>query len=184
MFKKLKNTISVIWSLIKFCMVKLFRWKEFTFHPIERFSPSTMINIHRGGKMILGNKLRVHSGSRLSVTPGGILSVGDNTAINYNCIIVARKSITIGKDCTFGPNVIIYDHDHDFRGSDVMNGNAFKEKEVVIGNNIWIGANAIILRGAVIGDNAVIAAGTVVMGEVPANSVAYNRKELEIKKYK
>ena len=65
-----------------------------------------------------------------------------------------------------------------------MNGNAFKEKEVVIGNNIWIGANAIILRGAVIGDNAVIAAGTVVMGEVPANSVAYNRKELEIKKYK
>lgn len=184
MFKKLKNTISVIWSLIKFCLIKLIRWKEFTFRPIERFSPSTMINIHRGGKMILGNKLRVHSGSRLSVTPGGILSIGDNTAINYNCIFVARKNTTIGKDCTFGPNVIIFDHDHDFRGSDVMNGDAFKEKEVVIGNNVWIGANAIILKGASIGDNAVIAAGTVVMGEVPANSVGYNKKELEIKQYK
>ena len=65
-----------------------------------------------------------------------------------------------------------------------MNGNAFKNKKIIIGNNVWIGANAIILKGARIGDNAVIAAGTVVMGDVPDNSVGYNRKELEIKQYK
>lgn len=134
--------------------------------------------------MMLGNKLRVHSGSRLSVTSGGVFSIGDNTAINYNCIFVARKSIFIGKDCTFGPNVIVFDHDHDFRYSDVMNGSAFKEKEVVIGNNVWIGANVIILKGAIIGDNAVIAAGTIVTGEVPANSIGYNKKELSTKQYK
>lgn len=183
MFKKLKNVISVLWSFVKFCIIKVIRWKELSFKPIERFSPSTMINIHKRGRMILGSKLRVHSGTRLSVTPGAVLSIGDNTAINYNCIFVARRSIKIGKDCTFGPNVIIFDHDHDFRGSDIMNGVAFKEKEVVIGNNVWIGANAIILKGTVIGDNAVIAAGTVVMGDVPANSVGYNKKEMEIKKY-
>ena len=184
MFKKLKNIISVLYSLIKFFIIKLIRWQEFTFHPIERFSPSTMVNIHHEGRMILGNKLRAHSGCRISVTPGGELSIGDNTALNYNCILVARKKINIGKDCTFGPNVIVFDHDHDFRGSDIMNGDAFKEKEIIIGNNVWIGANAIILKGAVIGDNAVIAAGTVVMGEVPANSIGYNKKELDIKKYK
>lgn len=184
MFKKLKSVISIVYTLIKFCLIKLIRFKGFSFRPIERFSPSTMINLHRGGKMVFGNRLRVHSGCRLSVTPGATLSIGDNTALNYNCILVARKSIRIGKNCTFGPNVIVFDHDHDFRGSDVMNGNAFTEKEIVIGSNVWIGANAIILKGAKIGDNAVVAAGTVVMGEIPANSVGYNKKELTVKPYK
>lgn len=184
MFKKEKNIISIIISFIRFSLIKLIRWNEFSFHLIERFSPATMINIHRNGKLILGNKVRVHSGSRLSVTSGAELFIGDNTAINYNCIFVARESIHIGKDCTFGPNVIIFDHDHDFRGLGHMNGNAFKNKKIIIGDNVWIGANSIILKGANIGDNAVIAAGTVVMGGVPNNSVAYNKKELEVKKYK
>ncbi len=184
MFKKIKSIISILFTFIKFCLIKLFRIKGLLFHPIERFSPSTMLNLHRGGKMILGNKLRVHSGCRLSATPGATLSIGDNTALNYNCILVARKGIFIGKDCTFGPNVIVFDHDHDFRGSEIMNSSAFKEKEIVIGNNVWIGANAIILKGATIGDNAVVAAGTVVMGDIPADSVAYNKKELCIKQYK
>ena len=183
MFKKTKNIISVIFTFIKFLIIKVFRVNGFYFRLIERFSPSTMINIHRGGKMILGNKLRVHSGSRLSVTSGGILSIGDNTAINYNCIFVARKSIQIGKNCTFGPNVIIFDHDHDFRNTKYMNGDKFKAEDVIIGENVWIGANAIILRGSVIGDNAVIAAGTVVKGIVESDSVAYNKKELSCVKY-
>ena len=156
----------------------------FSFHPVERFSPSVMINLHRGGEMIFGNRLRVHSGCRLSATPGAVLSVGDNTGMNYNCIIVARKSVTIGKDCTFGPNVMIFDHDHDFKESDIMNGGVFKEKEIAIGNNVWIGANVIILKGVTIGDNTVVAAGTVVTEDIPTNSVAYNRKELIIKNYK
>ena len=184
MWKKSKNLVSVVFSLLKFIFIKLLRWNEFYFSPVERFSPSTVINIHRKGKMVFGTRLRVHSGVHLSVTPNAELRIGDDTAINYNCIIVARKRIIIGKDCTFGPNVVMYDHDHDFRGSDVMNGSAFIEKEIIIGNNVWIGANAIILRGTVIGDNAVVGAGTVVRGIIPANSVAYNKKELEVKVYK
>ena len=183
MFKTIKNTISVTWTLFRFFFIKLMRWNGFFYTPVERFSPATMINIHRGGKMELGNRLRVHSGSRLSVTNGAFLSIGDNTAINYNCIFVARKSIYIGKDCTFGPNVVIYDHDHDFRHSKTMNGTVFIEEEIRIGDNVWIGANCIILKGSIIGDNSVIAAGTVVRGEIPSNSVAYNKKEIEIKSY-
>ncbi len=183
MFKKEKSIISIIYTLIRFCLIKLIRWNEFSFHLIERFSPFTMINIHRNGRLVLGNKIRVHSGSKLSVTAGAELKIGDNTAINYNCIFVARESICIGKECTFGPNVIIFDHDHDFRASTHMNGNAFQNKKVIIGDNVWIGANVIILKGASIGNNSVIAAGTVVRGDVPAYSVGYNRKELTIKEY-
>ncbi len=185
MLKKSKSLFSCIWTLIKFSIIKLVRWKEFSFScPIQRFSPSTNINIHKRSRMVLGKRLRAHTGARLAVTSNAILTIGDNTAINYNCIFVARKKIEIGKNCTFGPNVVIYDHDHDFRGSDIMNGDRFTEKEIYIGNNVWVGANSIILKGAKIGDNSVIAAGTVVMGEVPENSVGYNKKSLEIKKYK
>ena len=183
MFKRLKNIVSVIFSFFKFCFIKIIRFREFSFHLVERFSPSTMVNIHKKGRMILGNKLRVHSGTRLSVTSGALLSVGDNTAFNYNCIIVARKSVKIGKGCTFGPNVCVFDHDHDFRNSDEMNGTAYQCEEIVIGNNVWIGANAIILKGSKIGDDSVIGAGTIVTGTVPPHSVAFDKKEMEMKNY-
>ncbi len=142
-----------------------------------------MVNLYKKGRLELGKGVRVHSGVRLSITPRAEMKIGDNTAINYNCIFVARKRIVIGRDVTFGPNVVVYDHDHDFRRSKTMNGGKFDDKEIIIGNNVWIGANAIILKGSVIGDNAVIAAGTVVRGTVDADSVAYNKKELCIKHY-
>lgn len=184
MFKKLKNLISVIYTFFKFIFIKLLRFRGFDFKLPERFSPSTMINLHRGGKMVFGSRLSIHSGCRLSATRGAELSIGDRTAMNYNCILVARKRISIGKNCTFGPNVIVFDHDHDFRGNSKMNGSAFKQEDVIIGNNVWLGANVIVLKGSVIGDNAVVAAGTVVNGRIEDNSVAYNKKELSQKKYK
>ena len=132
MFKRVKNIISVLFSLVKFILIKIVRKREFSFRPIERFSPGTMINIHRGGYLKLGNRVRAHQGTKLSVTSGGTLEVGDDTAFNYNCIVVARKSIKIGTGVIFGPNVMIFDHDHDFRSSSIMNGSAFKEKNIVI----------------------------------------------------
>lgn len=183
MFKKAKNVISVIFSLIKFLIIKVFRFNGFYFQLIERFSPDTMINIWPKGKLVLGKKVRAHSGTRLSVTNNAILEIGDYATFNYNCIVAARKHIKIGRNVAFGPNVVIYDHDHDFRNTQYMNGDTFKVEDIIIGDNVWIGANAIILRGSVIGDNAVIAAGTVVRGKVEPNSVAYNKKELCYTKY-
>lgn len=184
MFKTIKNIISILYSLVRFSVIKILRPREFVFFHIERFSPNTMINIWKGGKLKLGRKVRAHTGTRLSVTPNGIMEIGDNTTFNYNCILVARKRIIIGNDVAFGPNVVVYDHDHDFRSSSMMNGSAFKEQEIIIGNNVRIGANVVILRGARIGDNSVIAAGSVIRGEIPANSVAFNKKEVTITPYK
>ena len=58
----------------------------------------------------------------------------------------------------------------------------YKTASVEIGNNVWIGANAVILRGTKIGNNAVIAAGAVVKGIVPANSVFIQKRETKIVK--
>lgn len=54
---------------------------------------------------------------------------------------------------------------------------------VSIGNNVWIGANTVILRDSIIGDNAVIAAGSVVKGNIPPNTVYYLKREENFKTY-
>lgn len=111
---------------------------------------------------------------------GGVLEFGNGVFFNRNCTVVARKSIKIGSQCSFGPNVCIYDHDHAF-GRAEKNGETFKASDVVIGNNCWIGANSVILRGTTIGDNCVIGAGCVVKGDIPANSIVTSGRGLEIR---
>lgn len=55
----------------------------------------------------------MRAGSVLTVRQGAHLKIGKSVFINRNTIIAARKSITIGDGVTIGPNVCIYDHDHD-----------------------------------------------------------------------
>lgn len=97
------------------------------------------------------------------------ISVGANTFMNFNCVILDVMPVRIGDDCQIGPNVQIYTADHpldpDLRRSGLESGRA-----VTIGNNVWIGGAAIILPGVSIGDNAVVGAGSVVTRDVPAGA--------------
>ena len=62
-----------------------------------------------------------------------------------------------------------------------MKAGKYKTGSIEIGNNVWIGANTIILRGTKIGDNAVIAAGSIVKGEVPTGAVIVQKRVSEIR---
>lgn len=180
MFKGLKSVISIFFSIFKFFIIKIIRFKTFHFSVIERFSPSTMVNVWPKGSLFLGKRVSAHSGTKLSVTNGGILSVGDRVAFNYNCIISCREKIEIGSNTTFGPGVIVYDHDHDFRTCNKMNSGKYVSSEVIIGENCWIGANTVILRGTKIGDNCVVGAGSVIKGIFPANSLIVQKRRADI----
>jgi acetyltransferase-like isoleucine patch superfamily enzyme len=108
------------------------------------------------------------------------LVIGEKVAINDNCNINCVKKISIGRYTKIGQNVCIYDHDHNYKG---VGTERLLTGEVIIGENVWIGSNVIILRNTVIGDNAVIAAGSIVKGNVPNNSIYFNRRNNEITKY-
>ena len=105
----------------------------------------------------------------------GTLTIGDNVGLNTNCIIACHGSIKIGNNVEFGPNVCVYDHDHDFRAEGGLKAKKFVIAPVVIGEGTWIGANVIILKGTKIGRNCVIGAGSVVSGDIPDNSI-YTQK--------
>ena len=81
----------------------------------------------------------------------------------------------IGDNTIFGPNVVIYDNDHIIRDGKIID-NEFETEPVIIGANVWIGAGAIILKGAVIEDNCVIAAGSVVTRKVESNNIMIQKR--------
>ncbi len=78
-----------------------------------------------------------------------------------------------GSGCKFGNNLVIVDHDHNFRKE---GDKEFISSPVVIGDDCWVGANVTILRGTTLGKNCVIGAGSVVKGQVPAGSKVIQKK--------
>lgn len=176
------NVLSTFITFFRLLFRKLFMFDRIKFHAVERFSPNVVLEITKGS-LILGKNVSIHSGSIIKSKRDSVIEIGNNVSINYNCIMVSHKSIKIGQDTTIGPNVVVYDHDHDFRKGGVKNSSHFICDDVVIGNNCWIGANCVILKGVKIGDNSVIAAGSVVTKNVPENSVLYQKRDDCIKRF-
>jgi acetyltransferase-like isoleucine patch superfamily enzyme len=126
------------------------------------------INIKKG-KLSLGKGFSMKPGAYIAIVNGGYVSIGKNVSLNRNTILVCHEKISIGDGCAIAPNVLIYDHDHNYGINGLESG--FKTTPVVIEKNCWIGAGTIILRGTHIGEGCVIGAGTVVKGDIPAHSL-------------
>ena len=94
---------------------------------------------------------------------GKQISIGKRFFANFNFTILDEAPVTIGDDCFVGPNV-----------TDPVERNTRQEwaKPVTIGNNVWIGGSVTILPGVSIGDNVSIGAGSVVVNDIPSNTIA------------
>ena len=136
------------------------------------------------GKIVLGKNCTLSSNARVSAVNGAEVKIGTNSGIGYNDMIVGREKIIIGDNVMLGPGVCVYDHDHVYNTNSVMRDAGYKTEAVIIHNNVWIGANCIILKGCEIGENSVIAAGTVVKGKIPSNSIVYREGTLIVKEIK
>ena len=111
---------------------------------------------------------------------GQLISIGDNTFVNTNCIFLDNNSITIGKNCLIAPYVQIYTAYHPLKASERIIKNPEKgsasyltqSKAVSIGDNAWIGGNTVIMPGVNIGNNVTIGAASVVTKDIPDNVLA------------
>ncbi|PGL75615.1 galacturonic acid acetylase, partial [Bacillus sp. AFS054943] len=103
-----------------------------------------------------------------------VLNIEEKVFINDNCNINCVNKVSIGKNTKIAPNVCINDHDHNYKNPEEYH---LVVGEVIIGKNVWIGSNVVILRDTVIGDNVVVAAGSVVKGNVPSNTLFVNKRE-------
>lgn len=122
------------------------------------------------GRIILAPNNNLDAGTLIKAAGGKVTVSG--CYINRNCNIIAMEKITIESGVTIGPNVCIYDHDHNMEYIKDKTAMPYLTAPVTIQKGAWIGANAVILKGVTVGKGAVIAAGAVVTKDVPENTVA------------
>lgn len=102
---------------------------------------------------------------------GAEIVIGEGSRFS-GTVVAAAEQIVIGKGVLCGANVLITDFDwHPVEPHLRHNGNALS-KRVIIGDNVWLGVNSIVLRGVKIGKNSVVAANSLVTHNVPANVIA------------
>ena len=98
---------------------------------------------------------------------GTNISIGSNVHINFDCVILDSAEVEIGDNVLIGPKVCIVTPSHKF--PPVMRRDiATVARKVVIGDDVWIGAGALILPGVTVGDGVIVGAGAVVTKDVPA----------------
>ena len=102
---------------------------------------------------------------------GAHTHIGHNFYANFNLTLVDDTHIYIGDNVMIGPNVTLATAGHPIDPERRKQGAQFNIP-IHIANNVWIGANSVVLPGVSIGENAVIGAGSIVTKDVPANVVA------------
>lgn len=103
--------------------------------------------------------------------PGPNISVGNHCFIGRDVEFNIRRSVQLGNDCLVAVGVRFIDHDHGIATGILVRLQHGLEIPIEVGNDVWIGANAIILKGVIVGDGAVIAAGAVVVQSVPTMEI-------------
>lgn len=167
--------VNKICRLIKYCLIKLKLGGKLEIRAIPRLSFQTKIKA-KHGKLKLGS---VATNGRCEFSAySGIIDIGNHVSFNRNALLVSREGIKIGDDCSFGPNVCIYDHNHRFDENGITDG--FKTSTIEIGKKCWIGAGVILLKNAKIGDGSVIGAGCVINEEIPPHSLVTAGRDLVI----
>lgn len=117
----------------------------------------------------------------------GTISVGDNVGMT-SVIVSSRSKVVIGKNSMLGGNVRIYDHDYHSlsyqdRRSKLLDGNNCKTKPVIIGEDVFVGTNSIILKGVTIGDRSIVGAGSVVSNlTIPPDSLVIGNPAVIVKR--
>lgn len=136
------------------------------------------------GRLLIGNRVVFNSLTRFNnvginktcsvfVREGSGLEIGSNTGFS-GVSIVCYSSIKIGEYCNFGGNVSIWDTDfHPLNNLDrrVHKEDMIVSKPIVIGDDVFVGANSIILKGVSIGNRSIIGAGSVVTRDIPADEI-------------
>jgi maltose O-acetyltransferase len=142
---------------------------------LQEFNASMVDDVVRRHELL--GTLLGHRGSPLSIEPpfycdyGSQIHIGDNFYANFGCVFLDCAEIRIGNYVKFGPMVQLYTAGHPV--DPIIRKQGFElARPITIGDNCWIGGNVTVCPGVCIGENCVIGAGSVVVKNIPANTIA------------
>ena len=167
----------MILGVLKSLIIKIRNGKNIKMRIYKNISFLSEIKA-KNAKIEIGRGLLLNRFASIGAINNGKILIGKNVSFNRNSICASHKFISIGDNSSIGPNCCIYDHDHKFGKNGKESG--FKTGDVIIEENVWIGAGCLILRGTHIGKNSVIGAGCIVKGNIPPNSLVTQNRNLSI----
>ncbi len=172
------DKINTILGMIKIKLLSIFCGKKIKIGKNCRIKKDFCIVIDKNSKFIIGDNFRAKYNFKINCLNGGILKIGNNVFINNNCDITAMKKIEIGNNVLIGHNLLVIDHDHNYK----KNIKNYVSNEIKIGNNVWIGANVTILKGVKIGNNVVVGANSLICKDVEDNCIITEEKDYNIRR--
>lgn len=158
-------------------------WWGVTYGKKCLFFGKTFLKIHPSAAVSIGSNCTFRSSFDsntiglkqycfLSASRNASLKIGNNCGLS-GAVISAQDSIIIGDRVLLGANVTITDSDRHPLGAKLRaQGLGGKAKQVVIGDDVWLGMNVVVLKGASIGGGSIIAANSVVTGSIPERVIA------------
>jgi acetyltransferase-like isoleucine patch superfamily enzyme len=140
-------------------------------HPTARISPLADIeDSQRGTRIVFGENVVVDAFVKVKPAGGsGDVVIGKNSVINSGCVLYTGNGIVIGAGVAIAANCTFAPVNHEYRRRDVKireQGFGPSKGGIVVGDDVWIGANCVLLDGAVVGEGCVIAAGSIVRGKL------------------
>jgi acetyltransferase-like isoleucine patch superfamily enzyme len=133
--------------------------------------PGCSLEVGRQALVELGRWTWVGHGCKIRAHEG-LVSIGAKTVLGQECTISSFQHVSIGRECVIADRVMLIDFDHGMVEVErPIRLQGIYKRDVRVGNNVWIGYGACILRGVTVGDNAVVGTNAVVTRDVPANAV-------------
>jgi acetyltransferase-like isoleucine patch superfamily enzyme len=133
--------------------------------------PGCSLEVRRGAVIELGRWSWLGHGCKVRCHEG-VVSIGAKSVLGQECTISAYQHVSIGRECVIADRVMLIDFDHGMVEVErPIRLQGIYKRDVRVGNNVWIGYGACILRGITVGDNAVVGTNAVVTKAVPENAV-------------
>lgn len=142
-----------------------------------KLGPNNYYDISSSAQINIGDQVMINESNYLTIKGNAKFSVGKNTYIT-RATIACLGEITIGENCILGEGMKLFDHNHQYSKNPFsVSKTDFNTGFIRMGNNVWTGANVVILKDVTIGDNVIIGAGCVIHKDIPANSIIVNKQE-------
>jgi acetyltransferase-like isoleucine patch superfamily enzyme len=133
--------------------------------------PGVTLEIGKDAKLHLGRWSWIGHGTKIRVHEGEV-HIGAKSVLGQECTISSFQHVSIGRECIVADRVMLIDFDHGVVEVErPIREQGIYKRDVRVGNNVWMGYGACILRGVTIGDNAIVGTSSVVTKDVPDNAV-------------
>lgn len=160
------------WQVHEYLFKQHLLYKGFAKHRNFSLGRGVEISIAKGGRLNIGQGVRIDAGAHILVGENGLLEIGNDVYIGKRNVIAANQKISIGPHCLLAHGVTIIDTNHRYQDPNVLISAQGEESGgISLDSDIWVAANAILVSGTILGRHCVVGAGSVVNKAFGSNLV-------------